>query len=94
MWPSLQKRFKDTCLGLFSRCVRFIIRCLGNHFCPLLPELASQMIEVYTGTHHSCFLYLGSILVDEFGTNKNCVPGLIQMVEVSGSWTAGDGDDG
>lgn len=64
------------------RCVRFMIRCLGKHFIPLLGDLVSQMVEVYTTTHHSCFLYLGSVLVDEFGTNKQCVPGLIQMLEV------------
>ncbi|XP_028408410.1 transportin-3-like [Dendronephthya gigantea] len=63
------------------RCVRFIIRCLGEHFIPLLGQLVNQMIQVYSATHHSCFLYLGSILVDEFGTNKSCVPGLIQMLE-------------
>lgn len=62
--------------------MRFIIRCLGSHFIPLLGELVSEIIQVYSATHHSCFLYLGSILVDEFGTDKTCVPGLIQMLEV------------
>ncbi|XP_046845172.1 transportin-3-like [Xenia sp. Carnegie-2017] len=86
VWPVLSMTFKKCqtdvpTMERCCRCVRFVIRCLGKHFIPLLGDLVSQMVEVYTTTHHSCFLYLGSVLVDEFGTNKQCVPGLIQMLE-------------
>ena len=31
---------------------------------------------------HSCFLYLGSILVDEYGADAVCTQGLIEMYQV------------
>ena len=75
-------KFVEVCFILLFRCVRFIIRCLGPHFIPLLGQLVTEIVQVYSATHHSCFLYLGSVLVDEFGTDKTCVPGLVQMLEV------------
>lgn len=39
------------------------------------------MIRLYTTHHHSCFLYLASILIDEFGTLHGCVSGLVTMME-------------
>ena len=45
-----------------------------------------QMVGIY-GTHpHSCFLYLGSILVDEYGTEAGCVQGLLDMLQVRRSF--------
>lgn len=41
------------------------------------------MLEIYQKHPHSCFLYLGSILVDEYGQFEAFVAGLIQMLEVS-----------
>lgn len=86
VWPVISMTFTKyqsdvRVMERCCRCIRFVIRCLGTHFCPLLGELVTQMVQVYSANHHSCFLYLGSILVDEFGTNQNCVPGLIQTVE-------------
>lgn len=86
VWPVISMTFSKykNDVRIMERCcrsVRFIIRCLGTHFCPLLGQLVTQMMQVYTEKQHSCFLYLGSILVDEFGSEKNCVPGFIQMVE-------------
>ena len=40
------------------------------------------MVSVYNTNPHSCFLYLGSILVDEYGDESGCVPGLIGMTMV------------
>lgn len=40
-----------------------------------------QMVMLYTAHHHSCFLYLGSVLVDEYATDANCVPGLLDMLQ-------------
>ena len=86
VWPVVSMTFRKyqtdvRTMERCCRCVRFIIRCLGPHFIPLLGQLVTEIIQVYSNTHHSCFLYLGSVLVDEFGTNKTCVPGLIQMLE-------------
>lgn len=44
--------------------------------------LSKQMVSVYGSNPHSCFLYLGSILVDEYGDESGCVPGLIGMTMV------------
>ena len=38
---------------------------------------------IYQQWKHSCFLYLGSIIVDEFGLVVSCQPGLVTMVHVS-----------
>lgn len=40
------------------------------------------MISLYQSHQHSCFLYLGSILVDEYGMEAACQPGLLHMLEV------------
>lgn len=36
---------------------------------------------MYQAHHHSCFLYVGSILVDEYGGEVQCVDGLLKMLE-------------
>ena len=36
---------------------------------------------MYNSSGHSCFVYLGSILTDEYGTEPGCIAGLIQMLE-------------
>lgn len=41
------------------------------------------MISLYTVHQHSCFLYLGSILVDEYGAEDTCVEGLLSMLQVN-----------
>eukprot|EP00057_Strongylocentrotus_purpuratus_P035336 XP_798649.3 PREDICTED: transportin-3 [Strongylocentrotus purpuratus] len=39
------------------------------------------MVGFYQSHMHSCYLYLGSILVDEYGREPSCVPGLIDMLQ-------------
>ncbi|GFO33396.1 F-box/WD repeat-containing protein 7 [Plakobranchus ocellatus] len=63
------------------RCIRFAIRCLGKNSAILLTPLVTQMVSLYQTHQHSCFLYLGSILVDEYGTESGCVPGLLDMLQ-------------
>ncbi|KAK3097484.1 hypothetical protein FSP39_010037 [Pinctada imbricata] len=63
------------------RCIRFAIRCLGKSSASLLTPLVTQMITLYQMHQHSCFLYLGSILVDEYGMEHSCQPGLLNMLE-------------
>ena len=50
---------------------------------PILGPLVTQMVRIYGAGHpHSCFLYLGSILVDEFSLlGGTCVSGLLDMLE-------------
>lgn len=38
-------------------------------------------MQLYAAHQHSCFLYLGSILVDEYAIDSECVPGLLKMLE-------------
>lgn len=38
---------------------------------------------MYRANHYSCFLYLGSILVDIYGTEDGYRTGLIEMMQVS-----------
>ena len=40
------------------------------------------MVSVYQVYPHSCFLYLGSILVDEYGMEDGCRQGLMDMLQV------------
>ncbi|XP_046572522.1 transportin-3-like [Haliotis rubra] len=63
------------------RCIRFAIRCLGKNSATLLTPLVTQMVSLYQVHQHSCFLYLGSILVDEYGTEQGCIPGLLDMLQ-------------
>ena len=39
------------------------------------------MVSIYRELHHSCFLYLGSIIVDEFGEDESYQQGLIGMLQ-------------
>ncbi|XP_050046846.1 transportin-3 isoform X1 [Dermacentor andersoni] len=63
------------------RCIRFAVRCIGRHSHSLLQPLVTQMVQLYQVHQHSCFLYLGSILVDEYGSEAGCVQGLIEMLQ-------------
>lgn len=63
------------------RCIRFAVRCIGRYSHSLLQPLVTQMVQLYQVHQHSCFLYLGSILVDEYGSEPGCVQGLIDMLQ-------------
>ncbi|CAG5115054.1 unnamed protein product [Candidula unifasciata] len=86
VWPVLSKacdkyqsdvRIIERC----CRCIRFAIRCLGKNSAMLLTPLVTQMVGLYQTHQHSCFLYLGSILVDEYGGEAGCIPGLLDMLQ-------------
>ncbi|XP_015607153.1 transportin-3 isoform X2 [Cephus cinctus] len=86
MWPVLSNacntyqhdtRLMERC----CRCLRFAVRCVGKHSAHLLEPLVKQIVELYAAHQHSCFLYLGSILVDEYASDIDCVPGLLGMLE-------------
>lgn len=64
------------------RCIRYAIRSIGKQAAPLLEPLVKQMVEMYAAHHHSCFLYLGSVLVDEFANvSDQCNQGLLDMMQ-------------
>ncbi|XP_018007436.1 transportin-3 [Hyalella azteca] len=63
------------------RCLRFAVRCVHKASAPMLPPLVTTIVKLYGESGHSCFVYLGSILVDEYGTEAGCVSGLISMLE-------------
>lgn len=64
------------------RCIRYAMRAIGKRAAPLLEQLVKQIVELYATHHHSCFLYLGSILVDEFGNaSDQCNQGLLSMMQ-------------
>ena len=47
---------------------------------PTTTHAHTQAVSIYRDHHHSCFLYLGSIIVDEFGSEPTCLQGLLQML--------------
>ena len=86
LWPVLSR-----CLHLYRndvritertcRTIRFAIRCIGVQSSNLLLPLVTQMVELYQEKSHSCYLYLGSILVDEYAGESGCIPGLLNMLQ-------------
>uniref|UniRef100_A0A672JY36 Transportin-3 n=1 Tax=Sinocyclocheilus grahami TaxID=75366 RepID=A0A672JY36_SINGR len=87
IWPVLSEtlnahqndnRIVERC----CRCLRFAVRCVGKGSASLLQPLVTQMVSVYQVYPHSCFLYLGSILVDEYGMEEGCRQGLLDMLQV------------
>jgi transportin-3 len=85
-WPVLSKMldyYKDTekIIERIVRCIRYGIRCISHEALPILESLVTQMVKVYTLKKHSCLLYLGSILVDEFGNDVRCINGLLNMLK-------------
>ncbi|KAF5888724.1 transportin-3 [Clarias magur] len=86
IWPVLSEtlnkhqadnRIVERC----CRCLRFAVRCVGKGSAALLQPLVTQMVSVYQVYPHSCFLYLGSILVDEYGNEEGCRQGLLDMLQ-------------
>ncbi|XP_048839327.1 transportin-3 [Brienomyrus brachyistius] len=86
IWPVLSEtlnkhqgdnRIVERC----CRCLRFAVRCVGKGSASLLQPLVTQMVNVYRVYPHSCFLYLGSILVDEYGMEEGCRQGLLDMLQ-------------
>eukprot|EP00800_Vazella_pourtalesii_P010536 TRINITY_DN2586_c3_g1_i8.p1 TRINITY_DN2586_c3_g1~~TRINITY_DN2586_c3_g1_i8.p1 ORF type:complete len:609 (-),score=162.92 TRINITY_DN2586_c3_g1_i8:31-1857(-) len=49
------------------RALRFMLRCVQNSVPEVLPPLITIMLNLFTTNKHSCFLYLGSIIIDEYG---------------------------
>ncbi|KAK0415397.1 hypothetical protein QR680_011925 [Steinernema hermaphroditum] len=69
------------------RAMRFVIRSLGARSAPLAKELINVMVEIYQIYPHSCFLYVGSIMVDEYGGQKIFQQDLLKMIEMLATGT-------
>lgn len=63
------------------RLIRYGLRMVGKQISHLLEPLVKQIVVLYNQHRHSCFLYLGSILVDEFAKLDNCTTGLLEMLK-------------
>uniref|UniRef100_A0A1B0GKH3 Putative nuclear transport regulator n=1 Tax=Lutzomyia longipalpis TaxID=7200 RepID=A0A1B0GKH3_LUTLO len=86
IWPVMSSVFVkyQADLRIMERTCRFIryaIRCVGKQATPILEPLVKQMVHLYALYQHTCFLYLGSILVDEFAKNTSCTKGLLDMLQ-------------
>lgn len=86
VWPVLSSAFNKYQSDLrimekCCRCVRFTLRCLSKYARHILEPLVEQIVLLYRLHQHSCFLYLGSILVDEYASDSECVQGLLDMLQ-------------
>lgn len=86
-WPSITQIFTKYQSDLrimerTCRLIRYSMRSIGKQAAPLLESLVKQIVELYAIHHHCCFLYLGSVLVDEFANvNDLCTKGLLDMMQ-------------
>lgn len=85
IWPVISKtllkyqsdgRIMERC----CRCIRFMLRCVSQEVKEILEGLVRQIITIYSVQRHPCFLYLGSILVDEYANDSSCTQGLLDML--------------
>lgn len=86
VWPVLANTFTKyqhdlRIMERTCRCVRFSLRCLSKQARHLLESLVEQLVVLYRAYPHSCFLYLGSILVDEYASDNDCIQGLLDMLQ-------------
>jgi len=81
---AILENFKDQLRVVEHACraIRFLIRSMGIQSIIFVEELAHQMMRIYSIHPHSCFLYLASILVDEYGSVSYVQNGLITMLNV------------
>lgn len=85
-WPTIHAVMTKYCsdFRVMEHCckyLRFAVRCVHKHSAPLLPILVETIVTLYSSSGHSCLVYLGSILVDEYGTEPGCINGLISMLQ-------------
>ncbi|RWS07621.1 transportin-3-like protein [Dinothrombium tinctorium] len=91
MWPLIHQILTQTSVSGDSRiverscrCLRFVIRCLKPYW--LLQPVATTIVSLYQQyPKHSSYLYLASILADEFLSVSDEVKGLTpeQMEEIN-----------
>ncbi|XP_044748390.1 transportin-3 [Coccinella septempunctata] len=85
IWPLLSKSFDKyqsdgRIMERCCRCMRFMLRCVSQQLAEILQSLVHQIVVIYSNYKHSCLLYVGSILVDEYATDIRCIQGLLDMM--------------
>ncbi|CAF2322955.1 unnamed protein product [Rotaria sp. Silwood2] len=72
-------------LGKLSECwsctIRFIIRSMRSHAKIFFQPIVELVISSYDDVPHSCFLYLISIIIDEYGNDQDLKSSIIVMSE-------------
>lgn len=86
VWPTLSICFnkyqKDAKVSeSCCRALRFALRSAEKHSRTILAEVVNTIVTMYRTNHYSCFLYLGSILVDIYATDDGFKTGLIEMMQ-------------
>lgn len=87
VWPIISEIFikyqtDSRIMERSCRCIRYAMRSIGKQAAPILEQLVKQIVGLYAVHHHSCFLYLGSVLVDEFANvSEQCTQGLLNMMQ-------------
>uniref|UniRef100_A0AC34GR35 Importin N-terminal domain-containing protein n=1 Tax=Panagrolaimus sp. ES5 TaxID=591445 RepID=A0AC34GR35_9BILA len=61
------------------RCSRYLIRSMGMQSVRFVNDLATLIVKVYDAHPHSCFLYLASVIVDEYAVFDSVLPYLLEM---------------
>ncbi|CAF3064766.1 unnamed protein product [Rotaria sp. Silwood2] len=65
----------------WSRTIRFIIRSMRSHAKIFFQPIVELVISSYDDVPHSCFLYLISIIIDEYGHDQDLKSSIIVMSE-------------
>ena len=63
------------------RALRFALRSTDKHSRHILGDVVNVIVSMYRTNHYSCFLYLGSILVDIYGHDETLKSGLVEMMQ-------------
>lgn len=86
-WPVislvLNKYQKDTkTTESCCRALRFMLRSTEKYSQSILVDVVNTVVNLYRINHMSCFLYLGSILVDIYGIEVEFKTGVIEMMQI------------
>ena len=61
---------------------RFAIHCIWAESSNLQKPQVTQLVALYEDLGHSCYLYMVSILVNEYASETRFVQGLLSMLQV------------
>jgi len=83
MFKMVVQKYKadDRIMERHFRCIRYGIRCLGQDFIDLMGNLVELLVTLYNEHQHSCLLYIGSVLADEYGGIKAVEGTIMQMLK-------------
>lgn len=87
IWPVLSECLKKYQLDSkvtesCCRTLRFMLRSTEKYSQNILCNFVTDIVNLYRVNHFSCFLYLGSILVDIYGNENNFKSGLVEMMQI------------